>query len=124
MGGDEGEGRGSLSVYSTHMNGRNLAKKLSPNIFLLSPWETGEEAWSRVTGTSQKKLKTLGTLLPLCELGSRADLITHQIMSVFYFFAATLAPSCSAESRAAPLFFRNRADVLIRGCKNASDDTN
>lgn len=67
-GGTRGEGRGSLSVYSTHMNGTNLAQKLYPNIFLLSPWETGEETWSRVTGTSQNKKNPL---LPLCELGPR-----------------------------------------------------
>lgn len=91
----------SLSVHRTHMNGTNLAKKLYPNIFLLSPWETGDEAWSRVTGTStQKKSKILGTLLPLGELGSRENSIKNQITLVFYVFVATLALSCNGESRA------------------------
>lgn len=35
------------------MNGSNLAKELSPDIFLLFPRETGEEGRGRVTGASE-----------------------------------------------------------------------
>lgn len=49
--GRRGWGGGSVSMYSTHMNGRNLPKKLYPDIILLFPRETGDEGWSRVTAT-------------------------------------------------------------------------
>lgn len=52
-----GWGGGSVSMYNTHMNGGNLAKRLSPNIFLLFAGERGEEGWGRVTGTPKKNKK-------------------------------------------------------------------
>ncbi len=64
-------------MYSTHMNGGNLAKKLSPDIFLLFPWETGEEGWSRVSGTAKNTHTHTHTHThTIYIVSSRTDLIT------------------------------------------------
>lgn len=111
--GRRGWAGGSLSVYRTRMNGTNLAKKLYPDIFLLSPRETGEEAWSRVTEKSKKNPpKKKPTTHSIHTVSSRRDLITHQVMSVFYFFVTLLAPSCSGENRAAPLFYETELRIF------------
>lgn len=101
-----GWGGGSVSMYTTHMNGANLAKKLSPNIFLLFPRETGEEGRSRVTGTSKTHTltHTLAHAHTECiqyfELKNRFNYsLKDQIMLAFYFFMALLACSCCTDNR-------------------------
>lgn len=47
--GRRGWGGGSVSTYSTCMNGRKLPEKLCPDIFLWFPRKTQEDGWSQMT---------------------------------------------------------------------------
>lgn len=80
--GRRGWGGGSVSMYSTHMNGRNLAKELYPDIILLFPRETGDEGWSRVTATPKNAHHLY------CELKNRFH---HRLNNVILFLCGIMS---------------------------------
>lgn len=111
--GRRGWGRGSLSVYSTRMNGTDLAKKLYPDIFLLSPRETEEEAWSRVTARKKttKKKTPHHTQHPHRELKKGFNYTPNDVCVLF--LCDIISGFLRRRERSCPIILWNRAQDLL-----------